>query len=158
MRPEAGADRLHHLQIDAEQVVAAHAGFPRHSRGDNDDVSAGDRRVVARAGELRVEAFDRPRFGEIEGLALRNAVDDVEENDVAQLLGGRQEGQGPADLAGSDQSNFLARHRIPLFRPLLTLPHVTMPHGLSRFGASYSLIIRSDQAELLAQKGANRAP
>ena len=58
---DAGADRLHHLQIDAEQVVAAHAGLARHAGGDDDDVGAGDRRVGARAGELGVEAFDRRR-------------------------------------------------------------------------------------------------
>jgi hypothetical protein len=116
VRFEAGADCLHHLQIDAEQVVSAHAGLSRHPRGDDDDVGAGDGRVVARADELGVEALDRPRFGEIERLALRNAVDDIEEHDVAQLLQGGQVSQGAADLAGPDQSNFLARHDVMLFR------------------------------------------
>ena len=52
VRLDAGADRLHHLEIDAEQVVAAHAGLARHAGGDDDDVGAGDGGVVARAGQL----------------------------------------------------------------------------------------------------------
>ncbi len=89
---DAGADRLHHLEIDAEQVVAAHAGLARHAGGDDDHVGAGDRCVGARAGELGVEAFDRAGFGEIERLALRHAVDDVEQDDVAEFLQPRPDG------------------------------------------------------------------
>ena len=116
VRLEAGADGFHHLEIDAEQVVAAHAGLPRHAGGDDDDVGAGDGRVVARPDELGVEALDRAGLGKIERLALRHAVDDVEEDDVAEFLDRRQVRQGAADLAGPDQSNLLARHEIlPLF-------------------------------------------
>ena len=32
---DALADRLHHLEVDAEQVVAAHAGLARHAGGDD---------------------------------------------------------------------------------------------------------------------------
>ena len=132
VRLEAGADRLHHLEIDAEQVVAAHAGLARHAGGDDDDVGAGDRRIVARAGELGVEALDRAGFGEIERLALRHAVDDVEQDDVAEFLERRQVGQGAADLAGPDQSNLLARHEIvPLFESFETAARhdVARPRG-----------------------------
>ena len=40
---DALADRLHHLEVDAEQVVAAHARLARHAGGDDADVGAGDR-------------------------------------------------------------------------------------------------------------------
>ena len=123
MRLDAVADRVHHLQIDAEQVVAAHAGLARHAGGDDDDVGAGDVGVGARARELGVEALDRPGFGEIERLALRHAVDDVEQDDVAQFLQRGQMRQRAADLAGPDQSNLLARHG-EFFRSLRQ-PHVT---------------------------------
>ena len=113
MRLDARADRVHHLEIDAEQIVAAHARLARHAGGDDDDVGAGDRRVVARARELGVEALDRAGFGEIERLALRNAVDDVEQDDVAQLLHRREMSQRAADLSGSDQCDLLARHGLP---------------------------------------------
>src|SRR5665811_1596047 len=32
---DAGADLLHHLEIDAEQIVTAHAGLTRHTGGDD---------------------------------------------------------------------------------------------------------------------------
>ena len=118
MRLDAGADRVHHLQVDAEQVVAAHAGLPRHAGGDDDHVRAGDVGVGTRPRQLRVEALDRPGFGDVERLALRNAVDDVEEDDVAQFLHGGQMRQRPADLARPDQSNLLSRHGLrPWFWP-----------------------------------------
>ena len=59
LRLDALADRLHHLQVDAEQVVAAHAGLARDAGGDDDDVRAGDVGIIVGAGDRRVEAFDR---------------------------------------------------------------------------------------------------
>ena len=46
---DALADLLDDLGVDAEQIVAAHAGLARHARGDDDDVGAGDVLVVDRA-------------------------------------------------------------------------------------------------------------
>ena len=75
---DAGADLLHHLEIDAEQIVAAHAGLARHAGGDDADVGALDRVVGVGAGELGVETVDRRRLGDVERLALRDALGDVE--------------------------------------------------------------------------------
>ena len=139
---DAGADRVHHLEIDAEEVVAAHAGLARDARGDDDDIGACDGRIVARAGEPRVEALDWARLREIKRLSLRNAVDDVEEDDVAELLHRGKMRQRAADLAGSDQSNFPARHgsfRSFSVKPL-GQPHVTMPRGPGGSRACYPLI------------------
>ena len=36
---------LHHLEIDVEQIVAAHARLARHAGGDDADVGAFDRVV-----------------------------------------------------------------------------------------------------------------
>ena len=103
-------DRVHDLEIDAEQVVAAHAGLAGHAGGDDDDIGAGDRRIVARARKSRIDALDRGRFRQVQRLALRHSVDDVEENDVAQFLDRRQMRQRAADLTGPNQSYLLARH------------------------------------------------
>ena len=83
---DAGADLLHHLEIDAEQIVAAHAGLARHAGGDDADSGALHRLVGIGAGEAGVEAVDRRGFGEVERLALGNALRDVEQDDVAELL------------------------------------------------------------------------
>ena len=76
---DAGADLLHHLEVDADEVVAAHAGLARHAGGDDADVGAVDVGVGVGAAQLAVEALDRARLGEIERLALRQALDDVED-------------------------------------------------------------------------------
>ena len=47
------------LGVDADQVVAAHAGLARHAGGDDDDVGALDVLVVGGAAVARVEALDR---------------------------------------------------------------------------------------------------
>ena len=104
------ADRVHHLEIDAKQIVAAHAWFAGDAGGDDDDVGAGDCGIVARAFQSRVDALHRRRLGQVERLALRHAVDDIEENDVAKLLQRRQKRKRPPDLAGSYQGNLFSRH------------------------------------------------
>src|SRR3984957_931627 len=91
--PDPRTDRVHNLEIDAEQVVAAHSGFAGNAGSDDGHVGAGDRGIVARAGQSRVDALYRRRLGQVERLALRHAVDDIEKDDVAELFQRRQEGQ-----------------------------------------------------------------
>ena len=62
------------------------------------------------AGELGVEAVDRRGLRDVERLALRHALGDVEQDDVAQLLQADEVSQRAADLTGADQSNLVARH------------------------------------------------
>ena len=107
---DAGADLLHHLEVDAEKIVAAHAGLARHAGGDDADAGAVDRVVGIGAGEMGVEAVDRRGLDEIERLALGNAFGDVEQHDVAELLEADEMGERAADLAGTDQCNLGTRH------------------------------------------------
>ena len=107
---DAGADLLHHLEVDAEEIVAAHAGLARHAGGDDADLGAVDRLVGIGAGQLGVEAVDRRGLREVERLALRNAFRDVEHHDVAKLLETDEMGERAADLAGADQCNLGTRH------------------------------------------------
>jgi hypothetical protein len=46
----------------------------------------------------------------IECLALRHAVGDVEQHDVAQFLVGREMSKGSADVTGADQRNLIPSH------------------------------------------------
>ena len=107
---DAGADLLHHLEIDAEQVVAAHAGLARNAGGDDAHRRALDPLVGIGAGEAGVEALDRRRLHEVERLALRHPLHDVEEDDVAELLEADQMSERAADLARADQRNLVSRH------------------------------------------------
>ena len=113
---DALADRLHHLQVDAEQIVAAHAGLARDTGGDDDHVGAGDILVIVRPGDLRVEALDRAALRQIERLALRHALDHVEQDDVAEFLLRGEMGERAADVAGADQRDLLAGHEHSLAR------------------------------------------
>ena len=54
-----------------------------------------------------------PDCAEVERLALRHAVDDVEQDDVAQFLERDQMRQRSADLPRPDESDLLARHEPP---------------------------------------------
>ena len=65
---DALADRRHDLEIDAEQIVAAHAGLARHAGGDDDDVGALDVGIGVGALELRVETLDRRRLARCRAL------------------------------------------------------------------------------------------
>ena len=79
-------DRADDLRVLEQQVVARHAGLAREPGGDDDDVGVRGLVVAVGADEARVVAVDRPRLREIERLALRNALDDVDQDDVAKLL------------------------------------------------------------------------
>ena len=66
--------------------------------------------VVVRAGDPGVVPDDRGRLGEVEALALRQALDDVDEDDVGQAgLGDALRGRR-ADVAGADDGDLVAGH------------------------------------------------
>ena len=48
--------------------------------------------------------------GDVERLALRDAFDDVEQDDIAEFLEADEMGERAADLAGADERNLVARH------------------------------------------------
>ena len=107
---DAFADLGHDLGVNADEVVAAHPRLARDARRDDDDVGTSDDRIVVPAGEFRVETLDRRGLRDIEALALGNALDDVEEDDVAELLQPGEERERAADLTGADQRDLPACH------------------------------------------------
>src|SRR6185437_5884230 len=50
---------------------------------------------------------------DVERLALRHAVDDVDEHHVAKVLETGKESERATDLAGTDQRDLVARHERP---------------------------------------------
>ncbi len=78
--------RVHDLGVGGDEIVAAHARLTRDAGGDDDDIGALDRLVIAGAGIFAVEAFNRRCFRDIQRLALRHTIDDVEQDDVAEVL------------------------------------------------------------------------
>ena len=103
---------LHHRADDpgvlGQEVVAAHARLAGQARGHDDDLAAGRVRVVVRAGHLGVVADDRGGLGEVERLALRQPLDDVDEDDVGEAGLDDPLGRGGADVAGADDGDLAA--------------------------------------------------
>ena len=108
---DARAHLLHHLEIDLQQIVAAHAGLAGNAGGHNHHIGVPDPGVFTGTGEIRIEALDRRGLGDIERLAHGHALDDVKQNNVAEFLEADQMGQRAADHASADQRNPVARHR-----------------------------------------------
>ena len=93
-----------------QQVVAAHARLAGQAGGDHDDVRAGRVGVVVRAGDPGVVADDRGGLGQVEALALRQPLDDVDQDDVGEAgLGDALRGRR-ADVAGTDDGDLVAGH------------------------------------------------
>ncbi len=115
---DAGADLLHDLQVDADEVVAAHAGLARHAGGDDANVGALDALVGGDAGaaEPGVVALDRRGLRKIERLALGGAFHHVAQDDIAELLEAGEERQRAADLSGADQRDLGACHEVILLK------------------------------------------
>ena len=105
------AHGLHDLQVDAQQVITAHAGLARHTSGHDADIRASNIGIILGAGQGRVELARRARFRDVECFAFWNALCDVEQNNVAKFLQGCKMRQRAADLSRTDQRNFGSGHR-----------------------------------------------
>src|SRR5205823_12501377 len=92
------------------QVVAAHARLSGQARGDDDDVRARRVRVVVAAGYARVVTDDRRGFGHVQALALRQALHDVDQDDIGQPRFGDSLGSGGPDVTRSDDGDLVSTH------------------------------------------------
>src|ERR1700730_1614835 len=72
--------------IDSDQIVAAHPRLARNAGCDDDDVRALDIGVVVGATDDGIVALDRRTLHDVERLALRHTLDDIDEEDVAEFL------------------------------------------------------------------------
>ena len=116
---DAFAHRFHDLEVDAEQVVAAHARLARHAGGDDAHIGAGDVGIVVGALEDGVEALGRTGFGDVQRLALGGAFRDVEQHDIAEFLDRGEMGERAADLTGADEGDLGSGHEWLLSRMCL---------------------------------------
>ena len=107
---DAFADRLHDFQVDAEQIVTAHPRLARHAGGNDDHVRARDVLVIIGARDLRVEPFNRAALTQVERFSLRNALHDVEQDNVTQFLLRGEMGKRPTNITCANQRDLLASH------------------------------------------------
>jgi hypothetical protein len=67
---------------------------------------------------VRIDPLDRQRLEDVERLALGQAFDDVEEDDVAETLERREVGERAADVAAADQGDLWSFHRLAAAAPV----------------------------------------
>ena len=103
-------DRPDDAGVLGQEVVPAHPRLAGEPGRDDDDVGAGRVGVVVRADDPAVVADDRGRLGEVEALALGQALDDVDEDDVGETGLGDPLGGGRADVAGADDGDLVPGH------------------------------------------------
>ena len=113
-----GGSLLNHRPNDpgvlGQEVVAAHPGLAGKARGHDDDVRTGRVGIVVGPDDPRIVADDRGGLGQVEGLALGQAFDDIDQDDVGQTgLSDSLRGRG-ADVAGSDDGHLMAAHPLVL--------------------------------------------
>jgi hypothetical protein len=107
---DALGHRRHDLRVHRDEVVAAHARLAGKPGRHDDDVRALDVLVAVRALELHVEAVDRRGLGDVEGLALGQPLDDVEQDHVAELAERAELSEDAADLPAADECNLRSSH------------------------------------------------
>ena len=81
------------FEVDLEEIVAAHAGFPRHAGGDDHHIGVLDLGIFVGALDFRAVFLDRGGLRQVERLALRHAVDHVEQHHFAEVPASPQDEQ-----------------------------------------------------------------
>src|SRR5262249_51414480 len=99
---------------DFQKIVAAHAWLAWHPGGDDHDIRILQLGIFVGALQFRDVAFDWCGLGEVERLALGNAIHHVEQHDLAKLPEPGKMGKRAADLTRADQRNSITRHEHPL--------------------------------------------
>src|SRR5579875_3069614 len=76
----------HDFVIRLQQIVAAHARLAWNAGGDHHDVRISGVGVVIRTGDLAVALFNGHSLEQVESLALRDSLDDVDQHHIREFL------------------------------------------------------------------------
>jgi hypothetical protein len=98
----------HDTGVGHHQVVARHPGLAGDPARDHHDVAARSLLVAVGAGDLAVVPDHGARFEDVQRLALGQALDDVDQDDVGVVTLGETLGQGGADVARADDGDLVA--------------------------------------------------
>ncbi len=90
---------LDHLVVGSQQVVAAHAGLAGKTRRHHHQIRIRRVRVIVRSRDFDVVILDGPRFKHIQCLALRDAFQDINQDDICHLLERHPHSYRCADVA-----------------------------------------------------------
>ena len=99
---------LHHVVVGLEQIVAAHAGLAREAGGHHHQVGVGGVGVIVRAPHAHVVALDGSGLEQVQSLALRDALQDVDHDHVGELLVRQAMGHRCAHVPRANHGHFSA--------------------------------------------------
>src|ERR1700719_3416271 len=112
-------DAFHNVIVGFQKIVAAHPGFAREARSDDDNVAVRGFAVVTAGGGnsdgARIGAENRGGFGHIEGFAGRRAVENVRQHHVGELSIVNPLGRCGTDEASAHYRHFLAHYDVSLY-------------------------------------------
>src|SRR5262249_55608383 len=132
-------DRLDDALVRRYEVVPAHPGRARLAGRDHHDVGAGGLLVAVRPHDGRLVAQDRPRLVDVERLALREVLDDVDEDDVRVVAAGDLLCRGRAHGTGADDGDLAAPLAVGRGGGAANLGHTVTP-SLSMIASATSLV------------------
>jgi hypothetical protein len=101
-------DAGHDAGVGVHQVLAAHARLAGYAGRNDDDVRTGRVVPVVGAADPDIGADDGPGVRQVQGLALRETLDDIDEYDVADALLLEDLGHSAAGGARPDDGHLLA--------------------------------------------------
>jgi hypothetical protein len=76
----------HDLEVRIQQVVAAHPRLARNPRRNHHHIRPRRVRIIVRPNNRHIALFNRHRLGEVQPLALRHALDHIDQHHIRQLL------------------------------------------------------------------------
>ena len=81
---------LHDTGILVDKIVSAHSRTSWQTRRHDDDIGIGGRFIVIRTGEIDVVSVHGTRCQQIQRLALRDTLSDIDQDHIAKFLHGGQ--------------------------------------------------------------------
>jgi hypothetical protein len=91
-----------------QQVIPAHARFAGDAGGDHHNVGVYGVGIVIGPDYMHIALLDRQRFQQVETLALRHALHDIDQHDIRQFLGCYPVSRGCAHIPCSYDGYFLS--------------------------------------------------
>ena len=107
---DAFANGLHHFEVDADEVIAAHPRLARNTGGNDHNIAACDIGVIIGALKVAVKAINGGSLRQIERLTSGHSLGDIEQDNIAHLFHRSEVSQSAADHASANEGNFVTSH------------------------------------------------
>ena len=107
---DASTNLMHHLGVDTNQIVAAHAWLARHTSGHNHHITSSQRGIIIGTRRICVKTLNRACLRNIKRLALRDTFGNIKKHHIAKLFQPSQKRQSTADITSANKRDFISCH------------------------------------------------